>query len=190
MELDGDNGLWNIRILTFSGSSRHNSNVLMIFRVYADIASCASLRAAVAAIAAVCGACGVMLCIVQYHTGVGLANNHLAFVRRHEEEYNYTFADARKHCGNLSEFNACAMVLDENVLQKKTFHAVFERDFQSLKDCIDGMDEMTDSDAAVSLLAHLCRLSPNTISRTCVYVLCRSLLKARICLMPYAFQRR
>jgi hypothetical protein len=89
-----------------------------------------------------------MLCIVQYNSGVGLVNNELAFVRSDGDYFDYTFSSGRNHRGSISEFSACNVTLNENVLHKKTFNAVFQRDFKALK---ERMENMSDTDAAVGM---------------------------------------
>lgn len=81
-----------------------------------------------------------MLGLVRYNNGVGTHNIKLALVCCGTRWVRYTFADGRTHRGPHHEMQSAMVLVTSDVLEKKTYLAVYARDVEELKTRVEGAD--------------------------------------------------
>ena len=112
-----------------------------------------------------CSASSPMLGLVRYNSGLGMQNITLAFVCCGTRWVRYTFPNGRTHRGPHHEMQSSMVLVTSDVLEKKTYLAVYARDVEELKTRVEGADAKVRAKTPFPLLCL------HTLMCTCFFTL-------------------
>ena len=94
--------------------------------------------------------------IVRFGDGIGLRKHALACVHCVDDfKVQYIYGDREVYIGDADELRSCSIIIEKDVLQNRTYHAVFQRDVAALRSVAVSLESSVDSVSFHTVVLHV-----------------------------------